>query len=113
MGLIAVVRRTERGSHCSQWVSCGGDGNDGEFSEDFASSWLIKTSALNCHHTSAKADIPVARHRVNIHPATEATTGSLWPLRDALEAKKAKRKPMAHTCLPLIGFQLHREEKQQ
>lgn len=105
---MAVIRRTERGSRCTQWVSCDRDGNDGEFSEDLASSWLIKTSALNCHHTSS--NIPVVHHRVNIRPATEATTDSLWPLRDAPEAKKAKRKPMAHTCLPLIGFQLHGEE---
>lgn len=105
IGLMAVVR-TERGSHCSLWVSCDRDGNDGEFSEDLASSWLIKTSALNYHRTSSKAGIPVAHHRVNVRPAIEAITDSLWPLRDALEAKKAKRKPMAHTCLPLTGFQL-------
>lgn len=92
-GLMAVLSKTESGSHCGQWVSDGRDGNDGKFSEDLDSSWLIRISALNCHHASSQPDIPVVHHRANIRPATEATTDSLWPLRDSLKAKKAKRRP--------------------
>lgn len=104
---MAAARKTESGSHYGQWASGGGDGKDGKFSEDLASAWLIRISALNCHQTSSKPDIPEVHPRANRCPATEARTNGLWPLRDALQAKKAKRKPMAHTCLPLIGFQLH------
>lgn len=83
---MVVVRKTESDGHsgyslldCSLhvWVPGGGDSNDPKFSEDLTSSWLMGIGALNCHHTSSKPDIPVAHHRANISPATEAISDSL------------------------------------
>ena len=82
----------------------GGDADDPKFSEDLTSSWLMRIDAHNCHHTSSKPDVPVAHLRANIYPATEAASDSLWPLRDSLKGKNLRRKPMAHTCLRLIGL---------